>query len=131
MAQDFVRNAQKNPHITAKKMSKHRSSFSEDNTTYFKQKRPTWQSCQKERPQHKIKCPKYAKENKKKLKPFGTMCFGLTKPKWNFLATSKEMFGAGGGFIMLCSCVATGGTGDIVRVEGKNGFHQKSRNSRG
>ena len=88
MAQDLVRNAQKNPHIPAKELQKrvatHRSRSTLNNI------RPTWQSCQKECFQHKIKHLKYAKENMRSLKPFGTMCFGLTKPKLNFLATTKE-----------------------------------------
>ena len=51
--------------------SKHRSSCSQDNnTTYFKQQRLTWQRCQKERPQHKIKCLKLAKENTEKPEAF-------------------------------------------------------------
>ena len=59
----------------------------------FKQQRPTWQSFQKEQPEHKIKHLKYPKKSSS-LKPFGTMCFGQTKPKLNFLTTTKEgMFG--------------------------------------
>ena len=48
----------------AKKSSRPESSSSQDNNTiYFKQQRPTWQSCQREWPEHKIKHLKYAKEN--------------------------------------------------------------------
>ena len=62
---DLVKNDQKNTHITiaAKKSNKHRSGSQDNNTMYFKQQRSTWQSCQKERPQHKIK----------RLKSFGTV----------------------------------------------------------
>ena len=58
MARDLLRNAQKNPCITAEKSSKHRSSCSQDNN---KQQRLTFQSCQKEQLQHKIKCLKKKK----------------------------------------------------------------------
>ena len=37
---------------------------------YFKQQRPTWQSCQKDQPQHKIKHLNYARENIEKPETF-------------------------------------------------------------
>ena len=109
MAWDLVRNAQNNPHITAEELQKksirHRSSCShENNTTYFKQQRPTRQSCQKEWPQHKMKNWKYAKENTEKPEAF-----------WNNVLWNNVH---GGGSIMLWSRVATGGRGNIVWVEG-------------
>ena len=66
--------------------------------------------------------------------PFGTICFGLTKPKYWFvwrlvcLEKKSEAFVEyntlptvkyGDGSIMLWGCVAAGGTGNIVRVEGR------------
>ena len=48
------------------------------------------QTCQKERPQQKIKCLEYAKENIKKPEAFWNNVLWLTKTKLNFLATIKE-----------------------------------------
>ena len=72
------------------------------------------------------------KKTLRSLKPFGPMCFGLTQPKCYYLSTNKEGKGEafvekntlrtvkhGGGSIMVWDCVTAGGTGNIVRVEGR------------
>ena len=80
----------------------------------------------------------YASEVCKRKQPeafCNNVLCGVTKPKWKFLATTKEgIFWRkktfvekntlptkkhGGGSIVLWGCVATGGTGNIVRVEGR------------
>ena len=91
-------------------------------------------------PQYKMKHLKYAKDN---MKLFGKMCFGLTKPTLNSLATTNEGIflerKKGEAFVEklnlptvdpLCfgGCGAAGGTGNIGR---KNGFHQCSMVSPG
>ena len=95
---------------------------------------------------NKNKHLKYAKANIEK--PFGTMCFGLTKPKLNFLATTKEgMFGEKEWSLCreehLANCEAwrwihyalglcgSWGHRKYCASGRKNGFHQISRNSRG
>ena len=75
MARDLMRNPQKNSHIAAKELqknsSKQRSCCSlENNPKQSTQQRPTWLSCQKGRPQHKIKHLNYAKENSEKPEAF-------------------------------------------------------------
>ena len=101
----------------------------DNNIPYFKRQTPTWLSCQKEQPQLKIKHLKHAKENIEKPEAFWNNVLWTTKAKWNFLGTTKQgMFVEkktlstvkhGGGSIMLWTCVAAGGTGNIVRVEGR------------
>ena len=62
------------------------------------------------------------KNTLKSLKPFGTTCSELTKPKFNFSVTIKEgIFWRKMGdayveknTIMLCGCVAAGGIGNNV-----------------
>ena len=65
MARDLVRNAQENPHITAKELQKGiaDTGLAVHRTTMQHTLKPTWQSCQKEQPQHKRMLLKYAKEN--------------------------------------------------------------------
>ena len=69
--------------MAAKKSGKHRSSCSQDNNaTYIKQQRPTWQSWQKEA-FPTISTLNLASEVCKRKhweawSPFGTMCFGYT-----------------------------------------------------
>ena len=74
MARDLVINAHKNPHITAKELQKRVANtglVQDNNTTYCKQQRPTWQNCQREGPQYKV--PEVWK-----------------KAKWNILAMLEK-----------------------------------------
>ena len=64
LTRHLVRNAKKNPPITAKELLKRVAMASQDNNTTY------CQSCQNESSQHKIKCLKYAKENLAKPKAF-------------------------------------------------------------
>ena len=75
MPRDLVRNAQKNPHITAKELQKtvantglavHRTTIQHT----LNNKDLHGMSCQKERPQHKLKRLKYANEDIEKREAF-------------------------------------------------------------
>ena len=61
------------------------------------------------------------------MKPFGTICFGVTKPKLNFLATTKAIaekntwpnLKLGSGSIMLWGLYGNWATGNVVWVVGR------------
>ena len=88
----------------------------------------------------------YAKKTWRSLTPFGTMRFGLTKPKFNFLATTKGLFGEKGWSLSreehIANCESwryvyyalglccSWGHRKYCASGRKNGFHQISRNSR-
>lgn len=85
-------------------------------------KRPTGQSC-KIKPSSDLNAKwsiwSMQKKTFSSMKPFATMYFGLTRPKGNFLVTTKDgevwpnmpTVEHGGGSVMLWGYVATGGTG--------------------
>lgn len=137
-----MRNAQKNPQITAKELqkrvdtgvvvhrtTKQRTLNNKDLHGRVARRKPFL------RPQHKIKRLKYAKENLEKPEAFWNNVLWAEKNKielfghnqrryvWrrngeafvekNTLPTVKH----GGGSMMLWGCVAAGGTGNIVQVE--------------
>ena len=139
MARDLVRNAQKNPHITAKRvvhkgLSVHRTTIQHP----FNNKELHGRLARKNNLNTKIKYLKFVKENieqpaafwnnvlwtdKIKIELFGNhqrrYVWGKKGCREAFVEISLPTVKLGGGSIVLWDSVAAGGTGNIVRVEGR------------
>ena len=90
MAWDLVRNAQKNPRITAKELQKRVADTGLCVCYYLNIKDLCGRVARKNNLNKKWSIWSMQKKTLRSLEPFGTMCFGLTKPKLNLLATTKE-----------------------------------------
>lgn len=131
MAWDLVRNAKKNPHITAKELQRTVADTGVD-MAELQVKSLSYNLNQK------LRVWSTQKKTFRSLNPFGNTFFGLAKPKCSLFVTNQRNWRYvwrkkgkafiekntfpnvkhGGGSIMLWGCVAAGGTGNIVRVEG-------------